>query len=143
MCVSEQTECGGNGNNGSVGSGGGLGARRGSVQQAMATAQLALGRAERTLMAGRPAVAELYPAVAGVHELSMAMAALVQTLIRTTDVTLAGHADEQLRSDLVADLRAMHGCLTTAALLIAPSLDDLGPLVISATAERLTSEDPS
>jgi hypothetical protein len=83
-----------------------------------------LERVERRLGSGTPGMGELHAAVEGTMELTTTLAELVATMIRQVPATFGG-ADDPVAKDLVADLRAAHGCLTTGALLLAPAREDL------------------
>ncbi|MFD4254844.1 hypothetical protein [Amycolatopsis thermoflava] len=76
------------------------------------------------LRTGSPGAAEVSAVIIGTHELTTTLANLVQTLMDHTE-TLADHHGPQVGNEIHADLRALHGCLTTGALLLAPALDDL------------------
>jgi hypothetical protein len=54
-------------------------------------------------------------------------------VIRQAPATLHQHDrhDGHLLRELLADLQAMHGCLTTGPLLLAPARDDLHALMSS------------
>lgn len=58
----------------------------------------------------------------GIHDLTGALATLVATVMEQVP---QGLNDDAVAKEVVADLRAMHGCLTTSTLLLAPALDDL------------------
>ncbi|SDI34860.1 hypothetical protein SAMN05192558_107257 [Actinokineospora alba] len=64
----------------------------------------------------------LRAAVEGVHEVTRALAAVTAALMEQVPV---GLDDQGIAKEVVADLRAMHGCLTTSTLLLAPALEDL------------------
>ncbi|KMS91491.1 hypothetical protein [Prauserella rugosa] len=83
--------------------------------------------ADQQLATTSPRVAELDVAVRGAVATSTALADLVTTLIRQAPRTL-GHTHPQTLDELLADLRAMHGCLITGTLLLAPACDDLHQL---------------
>ena len=81
--------------------------------------------AERTLGTRPPTLAQLYAGVDGAIEVATALAELVSTVIRQAPAALDTNPEPQVLRELLADLRAMHGCLTTGTLLLAPARDDL------------------
>ncbi|MFD4254869.1 hypothetical protein [Amycolatopsis thermoflava] len=83
-----------------------------------------LTAAEETLTISTPTPADLHTAVDGTMQISAALAALVQTVMRQAPTAL-DHTNEALLHELLADLRAMHGCLITGHKLLAPAHDDL------------------
>lgn len=67
--------------------------------------------------------------VAGVYDVVDALAGLVGVLMeRVPAVVPVGEDSYEVSREAVADLRALHGCLTTGALLLEPALEDLGEL---------------
>jgi hypothetical protein len=97
------------------------------VEPALVEARRLLERVQHALTADRPAPHLVHGVVEGTHQLTTALSDLVTTLIDRAPTALAATdgADGHLAKELVADLRAMNGCLTTGALLLAPALDDL------------------
>lgn len=89
---------------------------------ALADARRILDQVEHRLAGAVPTPTELRTAVEGVHQVTTALATLAQTLMDQFPKALA---DQTIAKEVVADLRAMHGCLTTSTLLLAPALDDL------------------
>lgn len=89
-----------------------------------------LAAAQGVLTTQAPEPAELYGAVDGAIRLANSLAELVTTVMRQAPATLDHDPSAgPIISELLADLRAMHGCLTTGALLLAPARDDLHRLV--------------
>nr|WP_042186573.1 hypothetical protein [Kibdelosporangium sp. MJ126-NF4]CEL17373.1 hypothetical protein [Kibdelosporangium sp. MJ126-NF4]CTQ91400.1 hypothetical protein [Kibdelosporangium sp. MJ126-NF4] len=74
---------------------------------------------DRTLDAGAVSAA-----VSGTHEVISALTGLVQALMDHTPALVDRHGPD-ISTEVLADLRALHGCLTTGALLLAPTLEDL------------------
>lgn len=75
-----------------------------------------------------------YAAVEGVHHLASAVAGLVGALMEQVPAMAAEYdTDPASARELVADLRAMHGCLTTGVLLLDPALEDLRGLATNTT----------
>ncbi|GAB3377847.1 MULTISPECIES: hypothetical protein [Amycolatopsis] len=91
---------------------------------ALADARRRLADAATALRTGSPGAAEVSAVITGTHEIATTLADLVQTLMDHT-ATLAKQHGPQVSNEIHADLRALHGCLTTGALLLAPALDDL------------------
>jgi hypothetical protein len=83
--------------------------------------------AGRELTARPPELADLHAAVDGVIQVTNAVAELVNNALRAAPTVLE-HNPVTLK-ELLADLRAAQGCLTTAPLLVAPARDDLHDLV--------------
>jgi hypothetical protein len=61
-------------------------------------------------------------------QVTTALADLVATVMRQAPAAL-NSTHERVLHELLADLRATHGCLTTGPLLLAPARDDLQHLV--------------
>ena len=99
-----------------------------TVHERLDQARDQLAAAERSLNARAPGPAELHAAVDGAMRVCTALADLVATVMRQAPVTL-DHSSGPILNELLADLRAMHGCLTTGPLLLAPARDDLHHLV--------------
>lgn len=98
-------------------------------QRAQAALVDARDAVERTMQAldSRPMHPdELREAVAGAVTAVEALTTVVGHLVLHAPVALAGH--EGKTEQVVADLRALHGCLITGARLAAPTLDDLQTL---------------
>ncbi|WP_216208703.1 hypothetical protein [Amycolatopsis aidingensis] len=84
----------------------------------------------REVTTSAPGPVAAHAVVEGVHHLASALAGLVNALIERVPAAVAGSGrDEHAANEVVADLRAMHGCLTTGVLLLEPTLDDLHGLV--------------
>lgn len=79
-----------------------------------------------------PEPATVETAVGGVISVTTGLADLVATLLRQAPAGLAGQADARLVAELAADLQALHGCMVTGPLLLAPARDDLEALLGSA-----------
>lgn len=110
----------------------------GAVRERLDQALEQLAAAERVLTARVPDPAALYAAVDGAIRLADALAYLVTTVIRQAPAGLDPGTDPDsgantcpVLDELLADLRAMHGCLMTGPLLLAPARDDLHRLVIN------------
>jgi hypothetical protein len=99
-----------------------------TVRERLDQARDHLAAAERSLTARAPGLAELHAAVDGAMLVTTALADLVATVMRQAPATL-DHGSGPLLNELLADLRTMHGCLTTGPLLLAPARDDLHQLV--------------
>lgn len=99
-----------------------------TVHERLEQAHDHLAAAERCLATRTPGPVELHAAVDGVMRISTALADLVATVMRQAPATL-DHRSDPVLTELVADLRAMHGCLTTGPLLLAPARDDLHQLL--------------
>ena len=102
-----------------------------------------LAAAERLLTERAPGPAELHTAVDGAMRVSTALADLVATMIRQAPATLDRSGGPVLK-ELLADLRAVHGCLTTGPLLLAPAREDLHHLLTNheAGTDRLDEGEP-
>jgi len=74
-----------------------------------------------------PDLDTLATAVEDIHRLTTMLADLVDLLTEHAPRAFDGDGDH-IRDELVRDLNATHGCLTTAGLLIAPAVDDLREL---------------
>jgi hypothetical protein len=83
-----------------------------------------LTAAERSLTARAPSLAELHAAVDGTIRVSTVLADLVATVMRQAPAVL-DHTHQAVLNEVLADLRAVHGCLTTGPLLLAPARDAL------------------
>ncbi|MCO1574589.1 hypothetical protein M8C13_02305 [Crossiella sp. SN42] len=94
------------------------------VTGALAEARRQLTEAETALRAGTPDAGEVSAVVTGAHEVTSALASLVEAAMEHTPV-LAGTHGAEVSTEVLADLRAVHRCLTTGTLLLAPALDDL------------------
>jgi hypothetical protein len=75
----------------------------------------------------------LYAAVTGAHQVTTTLAGLVQSVMDHAPTTLRRHSGtngenanggEEMSKEVVADLRALHGCLTTGALLLEVAGED-------------------
>lgn len=111
---------------------------RDTVRRDLDLARDHVAGAGRELTARPPDLAELYAAVDGVVQVSNAVAELVSTVVRAAPAVLA---DPVTLKELLADLRAAHGSLTTAPLLLAPARDDLADLVSARQEERAAELD--
>lgn len=95
------------------------------MDSALTQAHRLLKQFQDTIAAGHPGPGDLHRAVEGAHQVTLALADLVATLSDAAPVVFATGDREQLAHELNADLRAMRGCLTTAAALVTPSLQGL------------------
>lgn len=87
-----------------------------------------LTAATQRLTSRTPALGELSAAVDGAMQVTHTLAELVSTVLRQAPAILEG-THQRVLDELQADLRAMHGCLTTGPLLLAPARDDLHQLL--------------
>ncbi|HVW40212.1 MAG TPA: hypothetical protein VHC18_02575 [Amycolatopsis sp.] len=101
-----------------------------TVQERLDQARDHLAAAARVLTVDTPGPAELHAAVDGAMRMSTALGEFVATVMRQAPATL-DHTNSTVLNELLADLRAMHGCLTTGERLLAPARDDLHELVAS------------
>jgi hypothetical protein len=104
----------------------------GWVNGALTEARRLLADTETALRVGTPDADDVSAVVTGTHDLTTTLAGLVQALMDHMP-TLATTHGQDVSSEILADLRALHGCLTTGALLLAPALDDLHVTVPTAT----------
>jgi hypothetical protein len=104
-------------------------------QHGLAQARGHLDAATRALATAAPGPHELHAIVDGAMRTCTALADFVATLLTQVPAALDGYGgpDRHLLRELEYDLRAMHGCLTTAPLLLAPARDDLHTLTASVT----------
>ncbi|WP_199434480.1 hypothetical protein [Qaidamihabitans albus] len=97
-----------------------------SLRDKLAGAEHLVERAEQEITSGLTGTAALHAAVAGVHHVASALADLVGTLIeRVPSAVPAADGQADATREVVADLRAAHGCLTTGLRLLDPALEDL------------------
>jgi len=84
----------------------------------------AIGRATKELTHTTD-IDRLHAIAEGVQQIATALTGLIDVLAERSPaaVTRAGHPD--VGEELVRDLRAARGCLTTAGLLLAPAVSDL------------------
>ena len=99
-----------------------------TVEQRLEQARHHVTAAERFVTARAPRLAELHAAVDGAIHVNTALAELIATVMRQAPATL-DHTHQAVLHEVLADLRAMHGCLTTGPLLLAPARDALHLLV--------------
>lgn len=97
-----------------------------------------LAGAGRELTTRPPDLPDLHAAVDGVMQVTTAVAELVDTVLRAAPTVL--EHDPVALKELLADLHAAHGCLTTAPLLLAPGRDDLHDLVFDSLASDLDGQ---
>ncbi|MBA0127969.1 hypothetical protein H0B56_20690 [Haloechinothrix sp. YIM 98757] len=102
------------------------------VDALLTDAEEALRGAEHALQARAPDPGELYHVVDGAMRVTTTLAELVET----TRQRAAECLDGEVLSELRADLQAMHGCLITGPLLLAPARDDLRPVLGHSQAEQ-------
>ncbi|HEX5116027.1 MAG TPA: hypothetical protein VFW65_12585 [Pseudonocardiaceae bacterium] len=120
----------------------------GAVRAQLDQAHEHLAAADRVLTARVPDPVALHAAVDGAIRLANALAGLVTTVMRQAPAGLDHRADPDaagtgaqtgpILHELLADLRAMHGCLTTGPLLLAPARDDLHRLITHQNTTRAT-----
>lgn len=87
---------------------------------------------------------QLQAAVESVHRITGALTELVDVLTDRARVTFRSNDHSDVGNELLHDLRAARGCLTTAGLLIAPAVDDFHQLAKEAVpaAPRARRIDP-
>lgn len=127
----------------------------GAVRAQLDHAREHLAAADRVLTARVPDPVALHAAVDGAIRLANALAGLVTTVMRQAPAGLdhrAGHSASpdaagtgahtgSILDELLADLRAMHGCLTTGPLLLAPARDDLYRLITNQATHPVTTQE--
>lgn len=80
-------------------------------------------------IAGRATDAALFgEALTGVHRVVGTLTELVRAMMDRAPGAFDGDGYRIIGDELVRDLRAMHGCLTTAGLLVEPAVNDLRAL---------------
>ncbi|KAA9157746.1 hypothetical protein FPZ12_024195 [Amycolatopsis acidicola] len=99
-----------------------------TVHERLEQAHDHLAAAEKCLATRTPGPVELHAAVDAAMRIGTALADLVATVMHQAPAAL-DHRSDAVLTELVADLRAMHGCLTTGPLLLAPARDDLRQLL--------------
>ena len=104
------------------------------VNGALTDVRRLLADTEAALRNGTPDAREVTAVVTGTHEVTTALAGLVQAVMDHTPALVDRHGPE-VSTEVLADLRALHGCLSTGALLLAPALDDLRVTVRTQHAE--------
>ncbi|HEU5472356.1 MAG TPA: hypothetical protein VFV67_17020 [Actinophytocola sp.] len=95
-----------------------------ALTDALDAAQSLLADALTTLHTGTPDADELSEAVCGTHRVITTLADVVEAVLEHAPTIAEGHGPD-VGKELAADLRALHGRLTSGALLLAPALDDL------------------
>jgi hypothetical protein len=100
------------------------GAREDALNGALDGAQSLLADALTTLHTRAPDAEELSAAVSGTHRVITTLADVVEAVLEHAPTIAEGHGAD-VGKELAADLRALHGRLTSGALLLAPALDDL------------------
>jgi hypothetical protein len=111
----------------------------GAVRECLDQAHEHVAAAQRDLPARVPDPAELHAAIDGALRISTALADLVAAVMRQAPASL-DHSSGPMLHELLADLHAIHGCLTTGAVLLAPGRDDLRHLVTRPITNRSTSQ---
>ncbi|OLT00593.1 hypothetical protein BJF90_34765 [Pseudonocardia sp. CNS-004] len=94
------------------------------IEQCLDQARDAVTAAASTLGARVPSLTELHAAAEGAIQVSTALADLVAIMMRQAPGVL-DRAHQGVLNEVLADLRAVHGCLTTGPLLLAPARDAL------------------
>lgn len=110
----------------------------GLVRAELDHAQQCVELARQGLAAQPTAAVTLHAAVDGVHRVAGALAGLVGALMDQLPAGIDGdseHARAAAR-EVVADLHALHGCLTAGTLLLEPALEDLRGLTGAAGSAR-------
>ncbi|RJQ85492.1 hypothetical protein [Amycolatopsis panacis] len=98
----------------------------GGLITTLGDARRLLAHTVTALRTDAPDAVDIAAAIIGTHEVTTALADLVTAVMDHT-TTLTDRHDPETSTEVLADLRALHGCLTTGALLLAPALDDLRP----------------
>lgn len=99
-----------------------------SSRGALEDAERLLEQVTRTIADSAPDVASLHGAVEGVHRLAGTLTELIETMMECAPATFGRDGHQHVGEELVRDLRAVRGCLTTARLLVEPAVDDLRAL---------------
>jgi hypothetical protein len=107
----------------------------GTPANALGDARRLLAGAVTALHTDTPDVSSLAAVITGTHEVTTTLADLVAAVMDHTP-TLADRHGPESTTEVLADLRALHGCLTTGALVLAPALDDLRASPANATTEK-------
>jgi hypothetical protein len=102
------------------------------VNGALTKARRLLADTGAALRAGTPDADAISAAVTGAHDVTVTLAGFLQVVMDHAPALGNTHGHDVSR-EVLADLRAVHGCLTTGALLLAPALDDLHVTVPTAT----------
>jgi hypothetical protein len=98
-----------------------------------------LAEAHTVLATRPPTPRDLYAVVDGTIHVTTELAELVATVMRQAPAALAD--DHQgLLGEVLADLHATHGCLTTAPLTLAPARDDLSTVASAMAAHPADSD---
>lgn len=103
------------------------------------SARRSLDRAHEALADQSLSPASAHTTVTAVHQLTNAMAGVVNLLQEQLPAAVvASEAQtERAANELRADLRSLHGCLTTGMRLLEPALTDLRGLAPPARTERI------
>lgn len=108
-----------------------------AVATALENACWSVHRAHNTIADESLCPESAHAAVAGVHQLANTFAQLVGLLQQQLPSAVATSADTKIAAEeLRADLRSLHGCVTTGMRLLEPALDDLHGLAAPARTER-------
>lgn len=81
-------------------------------------------------------VDQWHAAVEGVHRITGALSELVDTLTDIAPGAFGRNGHRDIGDELLRDLRAARGCLTTTSLLVAPAVDDLHQLASGRAATK-------
>lgn len=84
--------------------------------------------AARDLTAVAPRITDVHAVMVGLEDITAALTDLVDALTGATPALFGGNGHGALGDELLRDLRAARGCLTTAGLLVAPAVTDLRQL---------------
>lgn len=113
------------------------------VGMRLAQARDHVASAARTLDLDTSAIGELHAGVDGAMQVCTALADLITTLAGKAPLLLA-QTHQKTLDELQADLRAMHGCLTTGRRLLDPARADLHHLATTHHhAERSATPNPA
>ncbi|WP_199430509.1 hypothetical protein [Qaidamihabitans albus] len=96
------------------------------VAEAIEEAERGIARVQRALDAHDGDLRALREAISGTLRLTRSLAATVDRIGLYAPSTVP---DPAIVGDVVADLRALHGCLTTGAALVDPAVEDVRGLV--------------
>lgn len=99
-----------------------------SPRGALEDADRLLEHVTRAIAEDAPDVARFRGAVEGVHRLVGTLTKLIETMMDRAPAAFVGDGHQHVGEELVRDLRAARGCLTTAGLLVEPAVDDLRAL---------------
>ncbi|GAA3892645.1 hypothetical protein GCM10022243_67010 [Saccharothrix violaceirubra] len=106
-----------------------------ALADTLADARRLLADAATALHTATPDARDVAAVITETRAVTTTLAGVVAAVMDHTTILADRHAPE-IRTEILADLRALHGCLTTGALLLAPALDDLRATAADTTHER-------